>query len=133
MFRVNKEIRFCYGHRLLRYSGPCRHLHGHNGLVEVTIESETLDERDMVVDFDDVKRIVKDWVDEHLDHRMLLAHDDPILPKLQELGEPVTVFDGNPTAENIAKVIYEHAHSAGLPVTKVRLYETDTSYAEYAG
>ena len=37
MYRVTKEIRFCYGHRLLNYSGECRHLHGHNGLAEITL------------------------------------------------------------------------------------------------
>lgn len=131
MYRVTKEIRFCYGHRLLRYGGPCRHLHGHNGKLEVTLAGEELDERHMLVDFDDVKRAVKTWVDENLDHRMLLAADDPILPKIQALGEPCYVFEGNPTAENICRVVFGKAREAGLPVVGVRLWETDTSWAEY--
>ena len=55
MFKVTKHIDFCYGHRLLNYDGQCRHLHGHNGRVEVDIESEKLDERGMVHDFSDIK------------------------------------------------------------------------------
>jgi 6-pyruvoyltetrahydropterin/6-carboxytetrahydropterin synthase len=131
MYRVTKEITFCYGHRLLRYDGPCRHLHGHNGLIEITFFSEDLDPRGMVVDFDDLKTLVKGWVDEHLDHKMLLSKEDPMLPVLQENGEPTYVFPGNPTAENIARAIFEHAAEAGYPVEKVRLWETDTSWAEF--
>ena len=43
MFQVTREIRFCYGHRLLDYDGKCRHLHGHNGRAVITLASETLD------------------------------------------------------------------------------------------
>ena len=59
MYVVTKEIRFCYGHRLLHYGGACRHFHGHNGTAEVTLESDTLDPRGMVIDFSDIKKIVK--------------------------------------------------------------------------
>ena len=72
MFRVTREIDFCYGHRLLDYAGKCKFLHGHNGRAVIVIESDTLDERGMVLDFSDIKRVVSRWIDEHLDHRMLL-------------------------------------------------------------
>ena len=55
MFRVSREIDFCYGHRLLDYQGKCRHLHGHNGRVLITLEADALDERGMVLDFGDIK------------------------------------------------------------------------------
>jgi 6-pyruvoyltetrahydropterin/6-carboxytetrahydropterin synthase len=131
MFKVTKTIEFCYGHRLLNYAGRCRHLHGHNGRVEVDLQVEQLDGRGMVVDFGDVKRQIKAWIDETLDHRMLLCKDDPILPVLQQRGEPVFVMDENPTAENIAKLIFNAARSEGVPVTEVRLWETPTSLASY--
>ena len=92
MHRVTKEIRFCYGHRLLDYDGECRHLHGHNGLVQITLVSEELDELGMVLDFADIKRFVKSWIDEHLDHKMLVRKDDPVLPHLVEMGEPYYVY-----------------------------------------
>ena len=78
MFRVTREIAFCYGHRLLDYDGICRHPHGHNGLVEVEVRSSELDKRNMVCDFSDIKRVVKGWIDRDLDHKMLLRHDDPL-------------------------------------------------------
>jgi len=133
MFQVTKHIDFCYGHRLLNYDGPCRHLHGHNGRVEIDLQSEQLDARGMVYDFSDIKRALKTWIDDTLDHRMLLCKDDPILGALKHHGELLYVIDDNPTAENIAKLIYHHARSQGLPVVEVRLWETPTSYAAYRG
>jgi 6-pyruvoyltetrahydropterin/6-carboxytetrahydropterin synthase len=132
MYSVTKRIEFCYGHRLLDYDGICKHPHGHNGLVEVEVRSRTLDKRNMVCDFSDIKRVVKGWIDRDLDHKMLLRKDDPLVKALQQLGEPVFLCDSNPTAEHIAKIIYQHAAGEGLPVVRVKLWETPTSYAEYA-
>ena len=133
MFRVTKEIHFCYGHRLLDYAGKCRHLHGHNGRAVITLEGPALDERGMLVDFAEIKRKVQLWIDENLDHNMLLCREDPLLPVLQERGERVFVMDANPTAENIARLIYERAAEAGLPVVEVTLWETPNCHAAYAG
>ena len=129
--RITKTIDFCYGHRLLEYNGKCKQLHGHNGLLEVDLESDTLDHLGMVRDFTEVRDIVKGWVDENLDHKMLLRRDDPVIPALKELGEPLVLFDVNPTAENIAKHIFEQARENGLPLTEVRLWETPSSFAVY--
>lgn len=131
MFKVTKHIEFCYGHRLLNYDGKCRHLHGHNGRVEVDIQTDKLDARGMVHDFSDIKEAIKNWIDETLDHRMLLHKDDPILPILKQRGELFYTMDENPTAENIARLIFNHARKTGLPVVEVRLWETPTSYATY--
>jgi 6-pyruvoyltetrahydropterin/6-carboxytetrahydropterin synthase len=131
MFRVTREITFCYGHRLLNYDGKCRHLHGHNGRAVLTLEAPQLDALGMVVDFSRIKRVVSTWIDETLDHRMLLHRDDPALSFLRHQGEPVFVMDVNPTAENIAKLIYDFAASQNFPVVEVRLWETDSCYATY--
>lgn len=131
MFKVTKTLEFCYGHRLLKYAGKCRHLHGHNGRIEVDIELAALDGRGMVVDFTDIKNTLKKWVDDTLDHRLLLAKDDPLVPVLRERGEVVVVMDENPTAESIAKLIYEQARAQGLPVAEVRIWETPTSCAGF--
>jgi 6-pyruvoyltetrahydropterin/6-carboxytetrahydropterin synthase len=133
MFRVTREITFCYGHRLLDYDGKCRHLHGHNGRAVLTLEAPELDALGMVVDFSRIKRVVSAWIDETLDHRMLLHRDDPALPFLRQQGEPVFVMDVNPTAENIAKLIYDFAAQENFPVVEVRLWETDSCYATYIG
>lgn len=131
MFEVTKEIRFCYGHRLLNYDGKCRHLHGHNGRAVITLAAPTLDQLGMVADFSTIKRIIGGWIDAHLDHRMLLHKDDPVLSTLREQGEPVFVLDVNPTAENIAKLIFDFVKAQGFPVAEVRLWETDDSVAVY--
>ena len=131
MFRVTRELDFCYGHRLLNYPGKCRHLHGHNARVLVAIEANRLDERGMVFDFGDIKRVIGGWIDENLDHRMILSRDDPAISALEELGEPMFLLNANPTAENIAKLIGEFAVSKGFPVVEVRLWETPRCFATY--
>ncbi len=131
MYQVSKSVSFCYGHRLLNYTGKCQHLHGHNARAVITLESKVLDERGMVEDFSEVKRLVWSWLDEEIDHTLLLHRDDPVLPVLQNAGERVMVMDENPTAEVIARMIYEFVAGKGYPVTGVTLWETETSFASY--
>ena len=131
MYSVTKSIDFCYGHRLLDYDGVCRHPHGHNGQVEIEVRKDRLDSRNMVCDFSDIKRIVKGWIDREFDHKMLLRRDDPLVTLLRDLGEPVFVCESNPTVEHIAHLIYRHAREEGLPVVRVKVWETPTSFAEY--
>ncbi len=131
MYRVSKSVSFCYGHRLINYQGKCRHLHGHNARAVITLESARLDERGMVEDFSDVKRLVWEWLDREIDHTLLLHRDDPVLPLLEGAGERVRVLDQNPTAENIARMIFEFVAGSGYPVVEVTLWETETSRATY--
>ena len=131
MFRVSREIDFCYGHRLLDYPGKCRFLHGHNGKAIITIEAPELNQLGMVLDFGDIKRVVSTWIDDHLDHRMILHRDDPVVPYLKRLGEPMILLDVNPTAENIARLIADFAVGEGFPVQEVRLWETPHCDAAY--
>ena len=133
MYLVTKRIEFCYGHRLLDYDGICKHPHGHNALVEVDVRTDSLDKRNMVADFSDIKRIVKGWIDRELDHKMILRHDDPLVKPLQALGEPIYIVDSNPTVERIAKLIFDKAREEGLNVQAVRVWETPSSIAEYRG
>jgi 6-pyruvoyltetrahydropterin/6-carboxytetrahydropterin synthase len=130
-YRVTKEIHFCYGHRLLNYDGKCKNLHGHNGKAVITLETTGLNALGMVVDFSDVKRVLGKWIDDNLDHRMLLHRDDPMLPEMQKQNEPVVILDVNPTAENIARLIYTEGAKHGLPIVEVTLWETENSYATF--
>lgn len=132
MYRVTREIEFCYGHRLLNYDGKCRHLHGHNARAAITLEGPSLDECGMLVDFTEIKAKVQCWINDNLDHTMLLCREDPLLPVLRQRGERVFVMEQNPTAENIARLIYEQAARAGLPVVEVLLWETEHCFATYA-
>tara|TARA_B100000749_G_C18144722_1_gene349235 strand:- start:9 stop:470 length:462 start_codon:yes stop_codon:yes gene_type:complete len=133
MYSVTKRIDFCYGHRLLDYDGICKHPHGHNAVAEIEVRTESLDLRDMVCDFSDIKRVVKGWIDRELDHKMILRRDDPLLEPLRELGEPVFVVDHNPTVEQIAKLIFDQANEQGFSVVRVTVWETPTSFATYYG
>jgi 6-pyruvoyltetrahydropterin/6-carboxytetrahydropterin synthase len=115
MFEVTVIREFSAAHRVEDYPGNCERLHGHNWKVEITASSRQLDSLGMVVDF----RKLKDATDhalEGLDHAFL--NDLP-------------AFKGvNPTAENIAHYLCE-AVGAEIPVSKVRVFETDTSVATY--
>ena len=132
MFEIVKSISFCYGHRLLNYVGPCANLHGHNAKADILLASETLDEKGMVIDFGDIKSNVKAWVDDNLDHTMLLAVGDPLIAVFEERKEHFYLMEDNPTAENIAKHIFEYVEGQGFPVVSVTLWETDTSFARYS-
>lgn len=132
MYSVTKRIEFCYGHRLLDYDGICKHPHGHNAVAEIDVRTDALDTRNMVCDFSDIKRIVKGWIDRELDHKMILRQDDPLLPSLKQLGEPVFIVESNPTVERIARLIFDYAREQGLPVEAVRVWETPSSFATYS-
>ena len=133
MYTVTKQVFFCYGHRLMNYDGKCRHPHGHNGKVEIELCADTLDAKGMVHDFSEIGRVMKGWIDANLDHRMLLRGDDPLVPALEKLGEPVYLLTENPTAESIARLIFEQAQGHGFPVAEVRVWETESSVAAYRG
>ncbi|HLV00801.1 MAG TPA: 6-carboxytetrahydropterin synthase [Acidobacteriota bacterium] len=131
MYSIVKKLKFCYGHRLLDYSGKCAHPHGHNATVEIELSAKTLDPRGMVRDFTDVAEALNEFIEAELDHRMLLREDDPLVGALREIGEEPFTMKGNPTAENLARLIFEEARRRSLPVISVRFWETDSAFAEY--
>ncbi len=131
MFRVTKEIPFCFGHRLMNYDGKCRNLHGHNGRAVITVAARDLDALGMVADFAAMRKHIGDWIDRTLDHRMLLFRDDPLVQLLRTAGEPVVAMDEHPTTENIAKYIFDWVEAEGYPVVEVTMWETPSSYATY--
>ncbi|MBI4237207.1 MAG: 6-carboxytetrahydropterin synthase [Deltaproteobacteria bacterium] len=130
-YAVLATIDFCYGHRILGHDGPCRHLHGHNARVEIVVSRAALDPLGMVCDFRTVKQAMKQWIDTHLDHRMVLATNDPLVPLLQQHQEPLYLLATPPTAETLAYELFTQARALGLSVTEVRLWETPSSCAMY--
>ena len=121
MYEVSVEQTFAAAHALRHYKGACENLHGHNFKVQVVLEGETLDQAGMLVDFLDVKDLMRQ-VMTRLDHRNL---------------NEVPPFDAekNPSAENIAEYFYVHmsAGLAGTParVREVKIWETDIQSATY--
>ena len=131
MFIVSREFSFCYGHRLLNHDGKCAHPHGHNATVKVVLRSEGVNGVGMVVDFGELKETVGRWIEENLDHRMIFHRGDPLVAVLREMNEPMFLLDGNPTAENLAKLIFGKTVEFGFPVVSVTFAETEKCSAEF--
>lgn len=131
MHRVSAAIYFSYGHRLLEHPGKCAHLHGHNARVQIEVSSQMLNAQAMVIDFHDIKKTLGEWLDRELDHKMILSEKDPLVPLLQKAGEPVVVLAHPPTAETLAKLIFDEARVLRLPVSRVTVWETEDSFAVY--
>ena len=123
MFQVTREIDFCYGHRVAG-APECGQLHGHNGRAVITLESDALDELGMVLDFSEIKRVVSTWIDENLDHRMILAEDDPARTELESLGEPLFLTPNPPTREEVARIIFEFTRAAGFPIIRCEVVDS---------
>jgi 6-pyruvoyltetrahydropterin/6-carboxytetrahydropterin synthase len=121
MFEVTIEESFAAGHALRNYRGKCENVHGHNYRCQLTLEGEQLDGSGLLVDFVELKKVVHAVLD-RLDHQWL--NDFPPFDAL------------NPSAENIAKYIYDAVaegmkERTGVRVGSVRLWETDTACATY--
>jgi len=123
MFQVTVEDTFAAGHYLRNYRGKCENPHGHNYKVRVTLCGEELDRAGLLLDFKDLKDVMRDTVD-RLDHQMI-----------NDL-EPFTVL--NPSAENLAKYFYDQtqmklraATDGRVRVKDVTVWETDTTTATY--
>ena len=132
MYTVTKTVSFAYGHRLLDYSGKCENLHGHNGRVELTLRAHALNGDRMVADFTALGAALKGWVEEHWDHKMILCVRDPLLKTLKGCGQDCFETPDNPTAEVLAELVFREMRRLGMPVTCVRLWETETSVACYS-
>jgi len=133
MYTVIREIHFSYGHRLVGHQGKCRHVHGHNGRVQIEVASDKLDALGMVIDFSEISRTIGKWIDENFDHVLILWEKDPLVPVLTERGEKILIVAENPTAEYLARRIFEEARKMKLPVARVVVWETNDSCASFSG
>jgi 6-pyruvoyltetrahydropterin/6-carboxytetrahydropterin synthase len=121
MFEVSVEEVFPAGHSLRNYHGKCENVHGHNYRVRVTVQGPGLDENGLLVDFAEIKKLVR-AVKDRLDHQFL---------------NDLEPFDKiNPSAENIAKYFYDEisgklSPSNGARIFEIKLWETDITYATY--
>lgn len=130
MYRVTKQFKFCAAHLLLGYDGLCSNIHGHNYLVELTVAGRIPDNLGMVMDFSFLKQSMNGFLSEW-DHALILNRNTPAVPEFAEkMGFKLVLIDGNPTAENMAKIIFRAMFDA-YDVERVRVWETDTSYADF--
>ena len=145
MHKVTKQYRTETGHRLSNYNGKCSHFHGHSYLWEVTVESEKLSDNGMVVDFKDLKKAMIQVL-EPLDHAMVLSLQDPLVLEktVNDLNDIFVATNGanprlilwhnNPTAESFAQwaaIEIQTLLPIGVTITKVRVWETVNSFADW--
>lgn len=148
-FRVAKHFTFDAGHRLTRHPELCRHPHGHTYRLEVVLEASTLDANAMVCDYKALSLVVRQVLAPY-DHAMVLWSQDPLCAVLHEAGERVVVLDAEPTAEVLARHLFFQLRDAfaaavaepqriapytwrpEVRLAAVRLWETPTTWAEYA-
>ena len=139
--RVTKEFHFEMAHALWNYDGVCKHIHGHSYKLFICIRGEPINDPDdpklgMVLDFGDLKRIVKKPVVDFLDHSLVLnrAAGDVIPDDSNQMYKKVNLFDFQPTCENLVLYIADTILpllSPGIDLYSVRLYETASSFAEW--
>ncbi len=132
-YLLSKEFKFNAAHRIINnYSGKCTNFHGHTWTVIIYIEGYELDERNMLMDFNEIKGINK-WIAENLDHSSILWDNDPMLPYFIEHSQKVFSTKSNPTSEHIAKLILEQAidyfNNSKVRVESVEVKESCTSSA----
>lgn len=131
MYTVTKEVYFCYGHRLMQHAGKCRHLHGHSVKASITVQANDLDDQGMVCDFSELAACAAEFIEQELDHNLLLHRDDPLLPLLETAKERFLALPEHPTAEYLAKMIHDFVKRQGYDVTGVTLWETASACATY--
>lgn len=121
MFKISKEFHFSASHQLhgLYEGHPCQRLHGHNYIIRVTLASETVNEVGFVQDYGELKPIGK-WIDETLDHRHLNDVLGELLP------------NGQTSAENMARYIYQRFKPEFPTLESVSLSETPKTWATYS-
>jgi len=139
--RVSKEFNFEMAHALLNYDGLCRHIHGHSYKLLISIIGEPISESSsqklgMVMDFGDLKTLVKGPIVDFFDHALVINSEaKQYLPEEpNEMYDKVHLVDFQPTCENLVIYIAEKVQAllpSGIGLFSVKLYETATSYAEW--
>jgi len=119
MYEVMIKREFASAHNLRNYKGSCETLHGHNWKVDITVETDSLDEIGLALDFNLLKEKTNEII-EGLDHIYLNEHE--------------AFKEKNPSSENIARYIFDGLKATlddGVKVKKVTIWETDDAAASY--
>lgn len=127
---LTKIFTFDMAHRLSFHDGKCRNLHGHTYTLEVTVSGDE-DENGMVIDFNDLKRIIMDEVVDVLDHATVIYEKDSLLMNSFPKELKHVVFPNECTAENLCKWCSDRLEKAGLTIKQVAIWETPNSKAVY--
>ena len=139
--RLTKEFDFEMAHALWNYDGPCRNIHGHSYKLFVTIIGEPRQQEEdpklgMIIDFGELKKIVKETIVDRFDHCLVINEKAPhdMMQKVDQMFEKYEVLNYQPTSENLI-IDFADKLIEALPdqvlLHSLRLYETATSYAEW--
>ena len=140
--RVTKQFTFDMAHALHGYDGPCKNIHGHTYKLSVTIRGKVVSnihspKLGMVVDFGEIKDIVKSSIINSFDHALVLNNDSPhkqLYAQLKEQFERIVLLDHQPTCENLLlyfKEILDEEFNQKFELVHLKLEETPTSFAEW--
>lgn len=139
--RVTKEFGFEMAHALWEYDGPCRNVHGHSYKLFVTLIGKPIDisgdpKNGMVIDFGDLKKIVRRKVVDVFDHTVLVSEKEggERLDAMKKMFGNVVIVDYQPTCENLVADIASRLIPLlpdGTELHNLKLYETASSYAEW--
>ncbi len=141
IIKITKQFSFEMAHALRNYDGLCRNIHGHSYKMDITLAGRPLNDDNspkngMVMDFGDLKKLVNEEVISLFDHALVLnAKNDPqLIEVLKQNFDKIVVVEFQPTTENLLDFIAGKIKQR-LPETvklcRVRLRETDTSYADW--
>ncbi|MEZ4816763.1 MAG: 6-carboxytetrahydropterin synthase [Flavobacteriaceae bacterium] len=140
--RITKQFTFETGHALYGYDGKCRNVHGHSYKLSVTVIGHPITDPGhvkygMVIDFSDLKKIVKEEIVDVFDHATVFNKNTPhvgLAKELSERGHNVLLVDYQPTSEMMV-IDFSEKIKARLPkninLYSLKLQETETSYAEW--
>ncbi len=137
--RLTKEFRFEMSHALDQYQGLCRNLHGHSYKLFVTVIGEYVknpqsNSSGMVLDFKRVKELVENSVINDFDHSVVLYKNSKFANVIKETDTKMIMFDCQPTCENLIMEFHDRITKVlpkGIKLAKIKLYETETSFAEW--
>ncbi len=137
MITCTRKIEFDAAHRIIKHESKCKMLHGHRYSLEATFTSKELDNLGRVIDFGVIKEVLGSWIDDNLDHNTILSVKDKILGDsiTAQTNQKIYYILENPTAENIAKHIFEEIcpklfADKDVKCVAIRLYETPNCYSD---
>jgi 6-pyruvoyltetrahydropterin/6-carboxytetrahydropterin synthase len=140
--RITKQFSFETGHALYGYDGKCKNVHGHSYKLSVTVIGKPIVDRSnvkfgMVIDFTDLKKIVKEEIVDQFDHATVFNETTPHIELAKELktrGHHVILVDYQPTSENMVIDFAQRIKNRlpeGIALFSLKLQETDSSFAEW--
>lgn len=134
MFNVTKIVRFEAAHVISTHKGQCSNIHGHSYVLHITVSGNTLNESGMIIDFSEVKKMITKTVLNDFDHSLLLKRNAINVAASKNVATKICWLEQEPTAEfmtlYIARLL-EPLMPDSIKLKRVRLYETDTCYADW--